>query len=443
LSVVIAVMSCGLDLAEGQPMGHSARACAVGMRIGEALGLTAAQRSDLLYAGLLKDAGCSANAAQVAELYGADDLAIKRERKLLDQHRPRELAGHLLSSVAPEGSPLDKFGRLAALVRHGAEGSRRLTELRCEAGAAIVRVAGLSEETASAIRALDEHWDGKGHPGHLAGEAIPLLGRILCLSQTAEVYARLNGPSYACAMARTRSGAWFDPDLVTMLSSFEEDDAFWAALDDSTALPGLVAALEPPELAATADDDALERLALAFGRVVDVKSPNRAGHSERVADLVTGAGAQLGLDAAAVRDLRRAALLADLGMLGISNRILDKAGELRLDEWRRVRRHPETGREVLGRIAGYAGSVGTAAAHHERLDGTGYPLGLHGSEIGHPARLLAVADVFAALTADRAWRGALAPKAALAEMRDEVPHRLDADAVAALEAHLARAPSPA
>ena len=106
LSEVISALSYALDITEGQPMGHAVRSCAIGMRIGEEIGLGARGALDLFYALLLKDAGCSSNAARLSALFGADDLEIKRTRKLIDHHAPgRVAAPRPAPRRAPAGSP--------------------------------------------------------------------------------------------------------------------------------------------------------------------------------------------------------------------------------------------------------------------------------------------------------------------------------------------------
>src|SRR5246127_2295757 len=104
LSELIAALSRALDIAEGEPPGHAARSCLIGMRLAEELALDTATRSDLFYALLLKDAGCSANAAHMAALFGADDQAAKHTSKLVNWARPREAFVWSLRTVAPEGS---------------------------------------------------------------------------------------------------------------------------------------------------------------------------------------------------------------------------------------------------------------------------------------------------------------------------------------------------
>src|SRR4051794_35519279 len=241
LSEILAALSHALDITEGQPRGHAERTCLIAMRIAEHLELDDATCSSLFHAALLKDAGCSSNAAKVAALYGADDAGVKRDRKVTDHLRPGESLRHLVRATAPGRSPLAKARHLKLLVAHGATGSRALTELRCERGAEVARSVGLSVEAEQAIRDLDEHWDGRGYPHALEGAAISLGGRILCLAQTAEVYWQDGGgAAAACAVARERRGTWFDPALVDALCAAESDATFWATLQEPR-----VAALEP------------------------------------------------------------------------------------------------------------------------------------------------------------------------------------------------------
>jgi HD-GYP domain-containing protein (c-di-GMP phosphodiesterase class II) len=142
----------------------------------------------------------------------------------------------------------------------------------------------------------------------------------------------------------------------------------------------------------------------------------------------------LGLDEPAVRELRRAALLHDIGKLSISNRILDKPGPLTEPERVRFKEHPLLGERILGRVPGFGSLAAVASAHHERLDGGGYPRGLVADELTIPMRVLAVADVYEALISERPYRPAHTPEQALEMIRGDVPLRLDADAFEALNA---------
>jgi putative nucleotidyltransferase with HDIG domain len=167
--------------------------------------------------------------------------------------------------------------------------------------------------------------------------------------------------------------------------------------------------------------------------VIDAKSPWCYRHSDRASLIATGLAADLGADADRLRELRRAALLHDIGKLAISNRILDKPGSLSHAEYETVRMHPIVTERILRRVPGFSELAALAAAHHERLDGHGYPYGLPATKLTMSMRVLAVADVYEALTSERPYRPALASDQALELMRPEVPTRLDGDAFAALE----------
>jgi putative nucleotidyltransferase with HDIG domain len=431
LSELVSALSHALDVTGGQPMGHAERTCLIGVRIADAVGLEPERRSSLFYALLLKDAGCSTTAAATAEAFGADDLRVKRESRLIDINRPALSLGYLRRNVAP-GAPLrERARRLRAVIAMSHGGVSELNRLRCSRGADIARGIGLDEEAATAIGQLFEHWDGQGHPGDLAGEGISLLARIACLSQTMEVFWQQGGPAAAIHIARARRGTWFDPALVDAVDVLERDRAFWASL----AVPD-VQSVEPADRVERADDDRLDRVAEAFASIVDAKSPYTARHSAGVAEIADGVAETLGLEGATRGMLRRAALLHDIGKLGVSNRILDKRGSLSDGEWTAMRRHPRLSLVILRGVPALADVARLAVMHHERLDGSGYPYAMTASELDLPARILQVADVAEALTAERPYRAALPVDEVLSIMRAEAATRLDAQAFAALEAWL-------
>jgi len=427
LSEVLAGLSHALDITEGQARGHTERSCLIGMRLAAALDLDDDERSSLFYALLLKDAGCSSNAARVAALFGADDATVKSSRRFTDTASSAQAVLHVLRTAGAGGSLPARGRHIASVLRSGRAGARSLVELRCERGAAVVRSIGLGEVAARAIMDLDEHWDGAGYPASIRGEDISLAGRVLCLAQTAEVYWRRGGPHAACEIARERRGTWFDPALVDALLRTERDVEFWRSLENPDVTP-----LEPPDHVLAADDARLDRVAYAFASIVDAKSPYTAHHSEGVATIAVALASALDLEPAAQATLNRSALLHDIGKLGVSSRILDKPGPLNTQEWETVRRHPRWSMEILARVSAFRDVARIAAAHHERLDGSGYYRSLTASELDRPSRILAVADVAEALSADRPYRRALSPDEVLAVMRLDAGTRLDAEVLAAL-----------
>jgi putative nucleotidyltransferase with HDIG domain len=429
LSELIGALSTALDVTEGLPAGHAARSCVLGVRLGARLGLEAEERCSLFYALLLKDVGCSSTSAQVAAIYGNDDQAVKSTLHWVDRRKPLEVLRDAVHNAEPNGGGLARARRLAHLVRNGPEQARVLRQIRCDRGADIARMIGLDEPAVEAIRAANEHWDGGGVPAGLAGDAIPVLGRIVGLAQTVEVELTRGGIAHATQTVAERAGTWFDPSLAAEFVRAAAEAAFWEGMDDPrTAL----APLEPADRLIVADDERLDRVAEAFARVIDAKSPYTARHSEGVAHIAVQIAGVLGFSRRETRDLRRAALLHDIGKLGISNRILDKPGRLDEAEWAQMRRHPELTARILGQVEPLRGIAEVAAAHHERLDGSGYHLGLDGSRLGPAARVLAVADVADALSADRPYREGLPPDVVLEIIGRDAGTALDADACVAL-----------
>ena len=205
LSDVIGALSYALDLTEGEPPGHAVRTCMIGMRLAQELGLGEADRTDLFYALLLKDAGCSANSARMAALFAVDDQRAKRSSKRVDWSRSFAAFLWTLRTIAPGGSLRSRAVQLMSL-RDETEITRSLMRARCERGAEIARLIGLGPGTAAAIRALDEHWDGRGQPEGLRGDEIQLGGRILCLAQTVEIFHAARGLDAALRVAARRSG---------------------------------------------------------------------------------------------------------------------------------------------------------------------------------------------------------------------------------------------
>lgn len=430
-SEVLAGLSYALDLTEGQRPGHAARSCLIGMKIAEVLGLSSAERSSLFYALLMKDLGCSSNSARFAALFGQHDQQLKAGIKTINWTRALESFRFVARNAAPGQFFLKRTWRLLAIMLQGEKGAREVVKTRCERGADIAQMLGLTQETASAIRALDEHWDGHGQPYGKAGEEIPLLARILGLAQTVEVFFSTYGLDTALGIAAARRGSWFDPTLVDALFAFQQDRAFWKTLEGDAILAELTR-FEPAEVPMASTDERLDRCAGAFARVIDAKSPWTYRHSTGVADTAAAIASRLGYSHQEQRVLRRAALLHDLGKLGVSNLILDKPGKLTDDEFAIMRTHTHHTAQILSRVSCFAPVLADAAAHHERLDGRGYHRGLAAAGLSLSARILAVADICDALRSSRPYREGLPPERILAIMEKEVGAALDGDCVTAL-----------
>jgi len=415
LTAVIGALSRALDMAEGQPVGHSIRTAMIGMRIAAVLRLPDHERNALFYTLLLKDLGSSSNASQLASLFGADDRALKAARRLIDWTDRRDVARYALRH-ARGGWWLTRGWHALTGIRRGHTAHHEMAMTRADRGAAISAMLAMPQETGAAIAAVEEHWDGNGAPRGLRGDAIPLFARITSLAQTIEVFEQAFDVRTALDVARARSGRWFDPELVAALDEFAADTGFWRQLGGADSLAAL-RQFEHPNRVVYADELRLDTVAEAFARVIDAKSPFTARHSQNVSFLATRTAMELGMTSREVRALRRAGLLHDIGKLGVGNTILDKATPLTGVEFAAMKRHTAHTLEILREVPRFARFAMLAAAHHERLDGSGYHLGLAGDRLTMSMRVLAAVDVCEALSAARPYRAALPV--------DQVLRRLD------------------
>lgn len=434
---VVSALSYALDITEGQPEGHAMRSCMIGMRIGSIIGLDESQLSSLFYALLLKDLGCSSNAAKVCYLFGADDQVVKHGFKYTDWQSVLRSVPYIMNSVAPEGSLRERCAKFLRVAIAGTKGAKELVAIRCERGASIARELHLPEETVQAIRNLDEHWNGHGHPDGLRRDEIPLLARILGISQTVEVFVTRYGLGAAIDIARTRRKTWFDPELVDAFLTLEDDTEFWMRVM-SPDVREHVSALEPMARVLRADGETIDRLCGAFAQVIDAKSPWTACHSQGVSDVAVGIAQTMGLSEQDVTNLRRAGLLHDVGKLGVSNRILDKPGKLTDHEFEILKEHPGHTYTILARSSCFAPIAQLAARHHEKLDGSGYHKGLDASHLTMCDRILAVADMYEALAAKRPYRQDMTGEEVFAILDRCAGKSICAESVSALRAFIDR-----
>lgn len=443
-SEILSALSFALDLTEDAVPGHALRTCLLGMRLAAALGLSEDERASLYYALLLKDVGCSSNAARMCQIIGGDDRATKTGARLEDWTRPHSISKDglrmLWSNVLPEAGVFRRAGRMLTIALTQHRNNREMIALRCDRGARIIRKLGLSDTAALAVRSLDEHWDGSGYPDGLRGGEIPLLARILNLAQHLEIFATERSPEIAIYVSRERSGRWFDPELVRLAVSLHRERTLWTDCLASRVIPGSDASFAQTlqdevtrqrviELAPAAHDalasSAVDDVCTAFADVVDAKSPFTHQHSIRVTETATRLANQLGLPPDRIRLVHRAALLHDIGKLRVPNTILDKAGPLDPQQRKVVEEHPGLTRSILGRVTAFTELASIAGSHHERLDGSGYPERLRADDLPIEARILALADVYSALTEVRPYRTALSTSDALSLLQRDVPHQFD------------------
>lgn len=438
LAEILSALSFALDITEGARPGHSVRACLLGMRLGKQLGLSDQALADLYYAILLKDIGCSSNSARMADAFAADDQVVKQHFKFIDREKlgkpNREALTFVWDNVAPTAGVWNRVRQMYRMIRSPGDLTAEVIEARCERGAVILHKLGMSIEVCAAVYSLDEHWNGHGLPDHLVARDIPLLGRICAVAQHLDLFCSEFGPARAMDVLLERSGSWYDPDLVRAAESLHTQGVLWDQClpeSDPGALQTAVLALDPGSSTALAARD-IDLICSGFADVVDAKSPFTYRHSVATTEAAVLISNALGLGPDRVDVVRRAALLHDIGMLGVPNTILDKRGTLTSEEWVAIRRHPVLSQEILRRVRAFGEIAVLAGQHHEKLDGSGYPFHLGAEQLPIESRILTVADVFSALMESRPNRQDLSPAEVQQQLALDVPHRLDADCVDAV-----------
>jgi HD-GYP domain-containing protein (c-di-GMP phosphodiesterase class II) len=416
---LLASLSLATDLGTGQPMGHGLATSLLAVAVARELGCGPEQIRHVQQVSLIRFLGCNADAGDTARMAGGNELTLMAAMAPTHMGSAGETLGAIVRT-AGAGQPLALRARLvaSALTDIGAD-ARSLSE-HCEVGAMLARRLVLDEEVVVALQHSYERWDGGGHPAGLKGDEIPLETRIGIVSRDVELLAR-EGRNVT-GMLRGRQGKAYDPAIVDVVIGLAQPlrEAEW---ND-------VLAAEPEPIAYVGDID--QALAVVAD-YVDIKSAWTRGHSRRMADLAETAGRTLGMSDQRCRDLRRAALVHDLGRVGVENGIWDKPQQLATGEQEKVRLHPYLTERILSRCPALAGLGNVASSHHERLDGSGYHRQTTREQTSEEAMVLAAADVMAALTADRPHRARFDLEEATRLMKTEVAAgRLEPEAVAAV-----------
>ena len=434
----MATLSYAADLGLGQPMAHCMRQTVIALRLGELAGASDRELEATYYLGLMMNVYCHADAAEQARWFG-DDISLKGDGFEMLEMSTARMISFILRRVSSHGNGVARARRLAAFPVVGMKQVAVFMTTHSTLGSQFARHIGLDDAVSVAIQQAYEQWDGKGYPRHLRGHQICLPARLVQLASPVEIFSRRKNTAAAVAVARRHRGTQFDPAVVDLFC--ENAAGLLDGLDQASGWDAILDS-EPPLSRRVAGAD-LDGVLEAMADLVDLKSPYQAGHSRGVANLVGEAARVAGQPADAVRTLRRAGLIHDLGRLGVSNAIWDKPGSLTQAESERVRLHPYLTDRMLARVSVLGPSREIAARHHERLDGSGYPRGLTAASLTPSDRLLAAADAYHAMTEPRPHRAPLDSGRAVRDLRAEViTGRLDGTAVdAVLTAAGHRAPA--
>ena len=416
---VVAALSVVSDLTRGHPPGEAMRACLLATELARRAGIAERGQGEVYYGTLMRFAGCAATSHEIAAVFGGDDIVVRARGDLIDPTVPGE-ALEFLAGLGVDAVRLTALGGPAGVAKLKAEGARA----DCEVGADLTARLGLPEAVRRAVLDSFERFDGLGVPAGRTGEEIAEASRFAAVGYAAVMFDAVGGRDVAAQTVARWSGRALDPAISAVfadapgeLLAIASPDDLWAAVVDA----------EPAPRRVFRDDRALTGALAGFGDAADLKSTWFTGHSRGVAGLALGAASRL--MPAQAQTVLRAALVHDLGRVAVPAGAWERPGPLTAEEWELVRLHPyHTGR-ILARSPVLAPLGLIACRHHERVDGSGYPAGMGGSELNAAACLLAAADSFHALCEPRPHRPAL-EHAAASRVLSGLP--LDRDAVRAV-----------
>jgi HD-GYP domain-containing protein (c-di-GMP phosphodiesterase class II) len=292
----------------------------------------------------------------------------------------------------------------------------------CERGAAVLRESEVLADLSEIVRHHHDRWLGPNKSGAMK-EKIPVLSQILYLADRLSVLISnnkyvLEQKSGIINKIKSFSGTFFNPDLVLALSRVSRHDGFWLDLT-----PGMIehqmAYFTPPEKIPVTLNEAV-RIAHIFETVVDSKSHYATPHSRGVRELSVRLARELDFNAEGLKKIEIAASLHDLGKLAVADEILEKPSALTPLEYSMIKKHAYYTYNILRLIEGFEEIAGWSALHHERLDSSGYPFSHGRVALPLGARVVAVADVFTALTEDRPYRRKLPADQAIRLIEQQV-----------------------
>jgi HD-GYP domain-containing protein (c-di-GMP phosphodiesterase class II) len=428
LADLLGGLSIVADLGFGLPPETAMRSCLIGTALARELGVAEDEVADTFYASLLLHVGCTAFAHEAAAAMG-DEVRVNSAVAKTNFADPSNVLKTFIPEATRGMAPLAKVRAAGFIVTRGKNFGRRQETASCEVARETARRLGLPSTLQRALYEIHEWWSGGGAPRGLKGEDIALPARIARVASDAALFDDIGDAELAIDALRRRAGGMLDPSIVQvfianarpLLAQANEGDPRERILEVE------------PEPAVEKRQSELPQLAAAFGDLTDLKTPFTHGHSKDVARLAKSAAEGLRIDTASVSRLHVAALLHDLGRVGISNAIWEKPGLLTAAEWEQVRMHPYHSERILATSRALEPIASIAGMHHERLDGSGYHRGCRARDIPAACRVLAAADAFQAMTQRRPYREALTPEQAGAELaRDSRAGRLDSDVVAAV-----------
>ena len=419
---LLGTLSMGTDLSIGLPFESALRCGLISLRLARAWREDSSLARDAQIAALLRYLGCSSTAFEYASFNAGDDIGLLRLFSDVDVADHQEMAERL-QKVALDASPAEREHAVGRMMTPGLVDE--VSAANCEVASRLAEGLSLSPGIVSALADTYERFDGTGVPRKAVRNAISPAARLMHVAQAVEVLARVSSWDDAVAGVARRAGGQLDPEIVEVLRT--KGPAIARGLDAASVMSLFLA--EEPEPHAFVPEGGLLDIATAFARVVDLKSTFTLDHSVTVANLADGCAGALGIGGTQRTAMRAAALLHDLGRLGIPNGIWDKPGVFTPAERLRAEEHAYIGDRML-RSSALLAPLADLAGAHERLDASGYHRRVPAAWTPPAARLIAACDVYVALVSERPHRHAHKKKEAAAILGSEVRSgRLDRESV--------------
>ena len=334
LSELVATLSLVSDLGMGRPVERVLRQTVIAMRLADIAGAGDEVRAATYYASLLTWIGCAADTSDLAALFG-DEMALYADTHD-DDLAGATLAFFMLRHLGRGSSPVRRFSLASQFVATAGRSVQAVMVSHCQSAGEFAERLGLGEVVRRPLTEAFERWDGRGVPGAARAQDLALAGRIVQLADCVEAFHFSGGDEAAVKVARDRRGTHFDPDLVDQFCLSHVD--VLSGIDEISAWDEVIAL--DPSLGDELSDDGLDRALEALGDFADLKSPSRTGHSRGVAATSEAAATAFGMGSSEVQMLRRAALVHDVGMIGVPSGVWDEPKPWSLSQRERAGRTP-------------------------------------------------------------------------------------------------------
>jgi len=424
-----------LSISNSKSLEHCIRAFWIGMNVGKAIGFSQAQLWDLYYILLLEEFA--------RKKFNYDSMfSTNGNNNTIRKNSPEsELVLGVEQVILAEKKLHDELLTYALVQIDDYLSRAQLTTNAVKSNGSAATIAKLFKFSNTVVRVL-EKIDRKLDTIHDMSDNCEIIYlRVSLFANFTERLIRKNSLDGTIGLQQLLFGDWPDRFLISTFKNISSSSEFWATLS-SNHLVEAMSTFEPPEEDFVLDSG-VDNVASALLLILEVHDAYASKHCRRVGYLAGLIAQELKLSAERTRCVVLAGALHDIGKIGISREILGKSGWLDPGEWEKIKQHAVYTREILQRLPIFSDIAQISSAHHERLDGQGYPEGLKDQQIYLETRIVTIADIFDSLISDRPYRSATSVSEALSIMSSMIGTAVDGSCFDALKTTVGRINSPA